>query len=195
MPAVGQQMISTRPNAAAYGFGSTTREKGGRVFISQIHSYGEAAGPGPAGKHAPRGTIGRPEIILVTRAARFSSDTRFKYEAEDKRRAATPGPGAYTAAGAIGRQAISSRATGAAFGFGSGDRTAQVYISAEHARHTPTSISSGPAAVRLPSAIGRQSYTTKSPNGSSWSFSKANRFGDARKDFAMASPGPGSYGI
>ena len=83
----------------------------------------------------------------------------------------------------------------AAFGFGSADRDAHVYISAEHARHTPVGASPGPAAVRLPSAFGRQSYTTKSPSGSSWSFSKANRFGDPRKDVARATPGPGSYGV
>lgn len=197
MPAVGHQMVSTRPNAASYGFGSATREKGGRVFISRIHSslVADPVGPGPAGKYAPRGTIGRAEALHATRAAQFSSDSRFKYEAEDKRRAATPGPGAYSTGGAIGRQTISNRASGAAFGFGSGDRAAQVYISAEHARHTPAGVSPGPAAVRLPSAFGRQSYTTKSPSGSSWSFSKANRFSDPRKDGARSTPGPGSYGI
>jgi hypothetical protein len=142
------------------------------------------------------GQIGRSDTIHPTRSSQFGSDTRFKYEAESKRRASTPGPGAYSVSGSIGWQMMSTKPTGAAFGFGSGDRkhSGKVYISSEHAKTVNLDASPGPATLALPSAFGKSS-STRGHTSNSWSFGKADRFGDTRQARAANTPGPGAYSV
>jgi hypothetical protein len=141
------------------------------------------SGPGPASRHAPTGTrIGRTETLFAARTAQFGADSRFKYAREAKRTASTPGPAAYNTHmhSALGRQMVSSKPTGFAYGFGNDSRRlGKVDTFIEHAD------------INLPSSFGKSS-STRGQTSNSHSFGKSDRFATAPR---FGNPGPGSYAV
>ncbi|KAJ1618226.1 hypothetical protein T492DRAFT_917055 [Pavlovales sp. CCMP2436] len=176
--AVGEQLQSTKSSAPAYGFGSATREHTAHVFISLGHAnaLSPGIGPGPAGRHAPTGAIGRTETLYAARTAQFGADSRFKYAREAKRTASTPGPAAYSLPG---RQLVAAKS----HGFGTDDRRlGKLDVFSEHAH------------INLPGSFGKSS-STRGQTSNSFSFGKSDRFGPRTTNQSRNYPGPGSYAV
>jgi len=193
--AMGTQPRSDRRSNPQYGFGSSTREDAARVFISQEHAIASVptTSCGPAMTDTvpdprPR-TLRERRAVRLRRKSGFGMDTRFKYEAEEKRASAIPGPGAYSheGEGGVGRQLTSWRTSGAMYGFGTADRdlAAKVFISNQHAKVTNIDASPGPA-----SAEPTHTFATKS---TSFSFGRSDRFEYLDRTRPRV-PGPGTYG-
>lgn len=192
---MGSQPRSDRRSNPQYGFGASTREVTSRVFISDAHAKASvrSGSPGPpmTDTHPDRRPrTGRERrAVRIRRKSGFGVDQRFKYEAEEKRAAAIPGPGAYSldGEGGVGRQLTSWRTSGASYGFGTADRdlTAKVFISSQHAKVTNVDASPGPA-----SAEPTHKFGTKS---TSFSFGRADRFEYLDRTRPRV-PGPGTYG-
>jgi len=195
---MGPQARSQHQTTPNYGFGTSTREHSTRVFISRMHAESgvhDDGGPGPAGRYSITGSFGQRHGLQASKSYQFGTDSRFKYEAEEKRAMAVPGPGAYSIRSGVGMQNLSTKQSGAAYGFGSGDRrhAAKVFISSAHALSTNVDASPGPATVGFSSSFGK-SMSTMGHTGNSWSFGKAGRF-DRKSGMGADTPGPGSYGV
>lgn len=94
----GSQALSERQSSGAFGFGTSTREKAIRMYISPAHlkeSYGRAS-PAPD-TYTLQSSLGRQVLDQkVSYPARsFGMEDRFDRDRRDARAAQTPGPGAY----------------------------------------------------------------------------------------------------
>ena len=97
-PCVLWQAHSERTSSGAFGFGTSTRERWGKTYISPAHLkdlYGQGS-PAPD-TYTLQSSLGRQVInSRVTYPARsFGIEDRFDADRRDRRAAVTPGPGAY----------------------------------------------------------------------------------------------------
>ena len=95
---LGNQVVGGRNTAPIYSFGTSTREKAIRMYISPAHlkeSYGRAS-PAPD-TYTLQSSLGRQVLDQkVSYPARsFGMGDRFDRDRRDARAAQTPGPGAY----------------------------------------------------------------------------------------------------
>lgn len=200
---LGDQPMSTKKSAPCYGFGSSTREQAGKVFVSQEHTALATAGtqsPGPAtyllppsvGGKQPDGRKADPPVWG------FGTSQRFRPKSApvkpDGHAGNNPGPGAYGLPPAsVGPQVLARHSTAPMMGFGTSKREKQrkVWISQDHARLDMHGWDSpGPAAAyTLKSTMGKQDHSTaESPPA--WVFGSSAR---AKADAGMTSPGPAVY--
>jgi len=184
----GTQELSHRPSPPNYGFGSSTRSNASKLFVGAEHAktynYG-AESPGPryesvsaVGTQQEGGKNSNPQW-------RFGTDERFG----DRRKAGSPGPGAYDTDSAIGKQTYSQRSTFPRYGFGTGGRShsAKLFISTAHASSDYGQASPGPAYINNSrSCLGE---------AEKYGFGTAERFSRiAQKQGSdWDSPGPAAY--
>jgi hypothetical protein len=182
----GQQTLSGRHSAPAYGFGSGTRTHAAKIFAGSEFAKTSAISitPGPCyenissvGAQANSGKNSDPQWQFGT-AERFAAGPRKR----------TPGPGAYDNVGAFGKQAYSSRTTTPLYGFGTSNRenVTKVFLSTAHEKSKHGLASPGPAANyhRKP-ALG----------GAKFGFGTDDRWQRLDRSLNDSSelPGPGSY--
>jgi len=185
----------TRASAPSFGFGTSTREQQGKIFLDEDHSkLSPPAYPTPApvayNLHAAVG-VQRETKRRGAPQWQFSTSERFS---NSKYTVAVPGPGAYAAPSAMGAQVQGNMQTQPKFGFGSAERhnCKDIYVSEEHSktarfgRDTP-----GPASLTLKSAVGKQADSKKA-NQPSWVFGSQQRFRSVH-GVVPAGIGPGSY--
>jgi len=94
----GSQALSERTSSGAFGFGTATRERWGKTYISPAHLkdlYGHTS-PSPD-TYTLQSSLGRQVINSRTTypARSFGIEDRFDADRRDRRAAVTPGPGAY----------------------------------------------------------------------------------------------------
>lgn len=190
----------TKGVAPSFGFGKSTRETAGKVFVSQEHTALATAGkhsPGPAvyllppsvGGKQPDGRKADPPVWGFGTGQRFR--TKPKAAKPDGHRGNNPGPGAYGLPPAsVGPQVLGRHQTEPLMGFGTAERkhVRKVWISQEHMKVDMHGMESpGPAApYTLKSTLGKQDDST-AENPPAWVFGGATR---TKLDAGGASPGP-----
>ena len=164
---LGRQVTSRKKSAAAYGFGSGTRDQQAKIFVSQEHAalQGTSDSPGPA-VYTQRASVGPQVSGAKESSPLWTFGTEDRWAAKDresgmtKYAVAVPGAGTYDAGVGVGKhQPESKMKTLPAYGFGSSSREdmSKVFISEEmdkvrqFGRGSP-----GPASFMLNPAVGKQ---------------------------------------
>jgi len=198
---LGRQVTSRKKSAAAYGFGSGTRDQQAKIFVSQEHAalQGTSDSPGPA-VYTQRASVGPQVSGAKESSPLWTFGTEDRWAAKDresgmtKYAVAVPGAGTYDAGVGVGKhQPESKMKTLPAYGFGSSSREdmSKVFISEEmdkvrqFGRGSP-----GPASFMLNPAVGKQILSEKEAQPS-WVLGTEKRFG---KDATGWVPAPGHYG-
>jgi len=144
----GSQELSNRRTAPSHGFGSSTRNHAGKLFMGPEHAKTSSVSvtPGPCyeiagacGDQHDSGKVSPPQWCFGP-ADRFPGGVRKR----------TPGPGTYENVGAFGKQGLSQRSSFPLYGFGTVDRqmASKVFISQAHAHARDVGVGSpGPAAM------------------------------------------------
>ena len=139
----GAQALSTRPSAANWGFGTSTRAQQARVFAGGL-AAAKSVDPSIPG---PRYNLPNPVGTQYT----FGTQARFGVPGRRSAAAAhSPGPGAYDNTSSVGRQIYSTNTSFPRYGFGTADRAiaSRVFISPQHAECGSFGRSSpGPASI------------------------------------------------
>ena len=139
----GAQALSTRPSAANFGFGTSTRAQQARVFAGGL-AAAKSVDPSIPG---PRYNLPNPVGTQYT----FGTQARFGVPGRRSAAAAhSPGPGAYDNTSSVGRQIYSTNTSFPRYGFGTADRAiaSRVFISPQHAECGSFGRSSpGPASI------------------------------------------------
>lgn len=191
---LGPQVTSRRRSAPLYGFGSSTRQQAGKVFMSSEHAkLAPPNVPTPGPQYTVRAAVG-PQVDGSKASApmwMFGSSERFA--GNTKPSAQFPGPGTYSATSGVGVQVSSAKHTQPLYGFGTAtrDHVAKVFISQEHNQTTSGQESPGPV-YTTDIAIGRQQLSQKG-NGPAWVMGNAERFSYDHVKRAASAPGPGAY--
>ena len=139
----GAQALSTRPSAANWGFGTSTRAQQARVFAGGL-AAAKSVDPSIPG---PRYNLPNPV------GAQYTFGTQARFGVPGRRSAAaahSPGPGAYDNTSSVGRQIYSTNTSFPRYGFGTADRAiaSRVFISPQHAECGSFGRSSpGPASI------------------------------------------------
>lgn len=193
--AVGNQTLSNRPTSAMASFGRTDRDAASRVFLSSRHEKANI------GKHSPGpGVYETPMTLGAQKSAVFSgsspsavmgrSEKFAMTNYEMRKRAASPGAGAYNIDESIGRQAMSTRRSMSSYSFGGATReqAGSIFISSKHEKSQYSKHAPGVGAYETGSGFNRQSLS-KSMNAPSVAFGKSAKLGMKKSDV----PGPGSY--
>ena len=198
-------MLGDQPlkkSAPKYGFGSSTRDQAGKVFVSQEHTALATAGkgsPGPAvytlppavGGKQPDGRKSDPPSWGFGTASRFRT---FKDTGKpDGHRGNNPGPGYYNRPPAsVGPQVLGGMKSEPLVGFGTAERknVRKVFISNAHQNTDLYGMASpGPAAsYQLQSTMGKQAHSTAA-NPPAWVIGGAR----APDKTGADSPGPAAY--
>mmetsp|Transcript_15449 Transcript_15449/g.39847 ORF Transcript_15449/g.39847 Transcript_15449/m.39847 type:complete len:308 (+) Transcript_15449:95-1018(+) len=191
----GDQVYSRRRSAPRFGFGSSTRQQQGKVFMSTEHAKlapPNVATPG-AGTYAVRAAVGPQCDGSKASAPMWAFGKGERFGGNEKPAAQNPGPGAYDVASGVGQQVSSAKQSQPMFGFGSAtrDHVKNVYISEEHNKSLHGVNSPGPM-YTVDASVGVQHLSQKG-NQPRWVFSAAQRFQYEHVKRAATSPGPGSY--
>lgn len=182
----------TRTSAPSFGFGSSSREQAGKVFVSQEHTALATAGkgsPGPGANYQIPASIGgsqpdgrrkNPPSWSMGKNQRFTPKEEAK--APDGRRGNNPGPGHYTKPPpAVGPQTLARFKSSPMVGFGTAGRkeVRKVWISQEHQRTDMHGMGSpGPAApYQLGSTCGKM-VNSDMKNPPAWVFGSAKHAAD-----------------
>ena len=200
--AVGSQQDSQKHSYSSWGFGTSTRADQARVFVSPAHAKTVTEfidSPGPAA-YQHNGSIGSQSDSRKGSSASYGMGTsdRFFYDKKGLRPSSNPGPGAYTLHAAHGKQVSSIKPSYPINSFTKADRDRSakaVYLGPKQQASFWGRGSPGPAVYSMPNSVGNQVSSTRrtAPRAG---FGTADRFSymdNALK--AMATPGPGSYGV
>lgn len=187
----GKQVISEDRTDPAYGFGTSNRDAGNKLYLSKeqtkamsgnnsqgaVYKYQSALGTQPESKYNSSAAIG------------FGSSSRsIKYGKNG-----VPGPGTYNKGGGIGVMQESQRSTSPrpVFGHSTRDGEAKVWLDDELMKTTMGRDTPGPNSYKYPSGVGPQS-DSKYSTLPAWKQGTADRFQD--KDGTRDFPGAGAYG-
>jgi hypothetical protein len=201
----GAQPLGKYRSASEFGFGTSSRETAGKVFLTQKHMALSCAGrasPGPAGYTLPQSVGGKQPDGRKKDAPTwtFGSAQRFRPRTApvkpDGHAGNNPGPGHYVSPPAsVGPQVLGRFKSQPIPSFGKADRekVRRVWISQEHQKTDMHGMDSpGPfAPYQLDSTMGKQA-SGSSPSLPSWSFSSNAR---ATAGAGTASPGPAAYSL
>jgi hypothetical protein len=197
----GAQPASTKKNAPAFGFGASTREQAGKLFVSQEHTALATAGmhsPGPAVYSLPSSVGGKqpdarkrdPPVWSMGKAQRFPKGSKGD---------TVPGPGGYKSpAASVGPQVLARFKSEPLASFGTAERKhmRKVFYSQEHQKVDMHGMESpGPATYGLPATVGGAQVDSKLKSGPQWGFSTYERGADAELKNAARQPGPANYSL
>jgi len=190
---LGTQHDSAKPSAPMFGFGTAERAQLDKVYVSKEMSNDMMGVGSPGPVYAPKGLDGR-----YTTAPSPSFGTSHRYSiAQQKRSAApVPGPGQYSLAGSVSRQADSQKHSYASWKMGTSTRAdqAKVFVSPAHAKSVTEFIDSpGPAAYGHTGGVGNQSDSRKSSEPQFGMGTSSRFFSDKEMGSTKSPPGPGTY--
>lgn len=182
----GNQPLSTRPSAANFGFGTSTRAHQARVFAG-----------GLAAAKSVDLSIPGPRYNLPNHVGtRYTFGTQERFGVPGRRSAAaaiSPGPGAYNNTSSVGRQIYSTNKSFPHYGFGTSDRAmaARVFISPQHSECGSFGLSSpGPAFINnCHSGMGDGSHKFGFGTDGRWTREQRRLSQQAEQ------PGPGTYSM
>lgn len=192
----GQQVMSTRPTAPSFGFGSGPRVIPKNMFISSEHVKDCVPEDMPGPDHyeiAP--TLGKQRLSKYQSAPELVFGTSERFGNRDR---SGPGPAAYSIrASSVGKQLVSTKSSSASYGFGSAtrDHTDRVFISTAHSSAASVRPDGpGPANKHaITGTIGRSEALLAARTAQ---FSSDSRFKYASQLKRLAStPGPGAYAL
>jgi len=194
---LGDQLISTRESAPAFGFGTGTRAHQEKTFITEDHAklnLDPKKSPGPAA-YGKKSTLGSQLESTSNTEPQwvFGSNARFAKPSVEQLK--FPAANAYTLKPAIGGQLDSLKPSQPVYGMGSSTREGvrKIYVSEEHATATFAGVGSpGPASYMLQPAIGLQCLSIKQ-TPPTWAFAKNERFQDPDIRRAAKLPAPNAY--
>ena len=117
---LGAQTLSTKETAASFGFGSSDRATWSKVFSTKEHAkadYGKTS-PGPV--YDAKSSLGVQFTSEKATLPLFSFGTadRFARSTARSKSAHVPGPGAYAAPSALGKQPVRKRKGTGGVGWG-----------------------------------------------------------------------------
>lgn len=193
----GEQCMSKRVSAPAFGFGTASRTQVNKLYMSKEHSKttGGQHSPGPS-VYTLRGSVGNQPDGRKASAPNWAFGTSDRFAPPNKSHAGAPGPGAYSEKSAFGSQATSKQQSQPIYGFGSSTRehAAKCFVSEDHNKSRHGCDSPGPMVYKLGGAFGRQQQS-RGANQPAWVFGSTNRFQYDHVKRAASSPGPGAYSL
>ena len=200
----GDQKLGGKNSAPSFGFGTATREKVGKVFISQEHMMLACAGkgsPGPALYVMPNSIGGKQPSSQVRDEPMYGFGTGQRFRGGsakakcDGHRGNNPAPDHYTQPPAsVGPQVLGRFRSEPLMGFGTAERkhVAKVWISQEHQKTDMYgNATHGPAMYGLKSTMGKQDESSV-PSAPTWIFGSAKRAPDGA---GGVSPGPATVAL
>jgi len=199
----GDQPLSVKKSAPAFGFGSSSRDTAAKVFVSQQHTIKS---------HQGRGSPGPATILLPASVGGKQPDGRKhdppvwtfgtgKARGRPGSAPIIPAPGHYDDLGrdsAFGAQVLGRRGkttiSAPTYGFGTAERkhVRKVFVSSAHQKVDMYGLASpGPATYGMKTTMGKQDESVMASDPS-WVFGGASR---TPVEAGMASPGPAAYSL
>jgi len=194
---LGDQLISTRESAPAFGFGTGTRAHQEKTFLTEDHAklnLDPKRSPGPA-VYEKKSTLGSQLESINGTEPQWVFGTSDRFSKPTKEAMKFPAANAYTLKPAIGGQTSSLHPSQPVYGMGSSTREGvrKVYVSEGHSTSAFAGVGSpGPAVHTLRPGIGPQVYSTKQ-TPAAWAFAKNERFQDPELRRQSKLPAPNAY--